>query len=116
MLTKCAEAAGLREAFPDEVGGIATEEEMDGQRAITVQATTPAESTGLATPEGYDEWMSELVAAANAGGAKLSEAWKGAKPPMRQFLMATEPESWDSLKARGDAVDAAAVQVGEVVS
>jgi hypothetical protein len=90
---------------------------MDGQRAITVQATTPAESgPGLVRPEGYDDWMSVLVAAANAGGAALSKAWKDAQPTLRQFLMATEPESWDSLKARGDAVDQAAVQVGEVVS
>lgn len=32
MLTKCTEAAGLREAFPDELGGHMTAEEMDGQR------------------------------------------------------------------------------------
>ena len=31
MLTKCAEAAGLREAFPDELGGTHTVEEMEGQ-------------------------------------------------------------------------------------
>lgn len=31
MLTKCTEAAGLREAFPDEFGGEATAEEMEGQ-------------------------------------------------------------------------------------
>lgn len=31
MLTKCCEAAGLREAFPDEFGGEPTLEEMDGQ-------------------------------------------------------------------------------------
>src|SRR5256885_291761 len=31
MLTKCTEAAGLREAFPDELGGTHTEEEMAGQ-------------------------------------------------------------------------------------
>ncbi|MGE0594573.1 MAG: phage recombination protein Bet [Vicinamibacterales bacterium] len=31
MLVKCAEAAGLREAFPEEFGGEATAEEMDGQ-------------------------------------------------------------------------------------
>lgn len=31
MLTKCAEAAGLREAFPEEFGGESTAEEMDGR-------------------------------------------------------------------------------------
>lgn len=32
MLTKCTEAAGLREAFPDEFGGTHTLEEMEGHR------------------------------------------------------------------------------------
>lgn len=31
MLTKCTEAAGLREAFPDELGGQHSAEEMEGQ-------------------------------------------------------------------------------------
>lgn len=115
MLTKCTEAAGLREAFPDEVGGTVTEEEMDGQRAITVQATAPLEGGGgLVKPEGYDDWTADLVAAAEEGDAKLAETWKGAKPFMRHYLMAAEPESWDSLKARAGVVDAAAAQVQEV--
>jgi phage recombination protein Bet len=33
MLTKCCEAAGLREAFPDEFGGVPMADEMDGQDA-----------------------------------------------------------------------------------
>ena len=36
MLTKCTEAAALREAFPDELGGISTEEEMSGQEMIDI--------------------------------------------------------------------------------
>jgi phage recombination protein Bet len=34
MLTKCTEAAGLREAFPDEFGGEPTAEEMEGQASF----------------------------------------------------------------------------------
>lgn len=34
MLEKCTEAAGLREAFPDEFGGEPTAEEMDDQRIV----------------------------------------------------------------------------------
>lgn len=41
MMTKCAEAAGLREAFPDEIGGEATAEEMEG-RIIDIPASSGA--------------------------------------------------------------------------
>lgn len=34
MMVKCGEAAGLREAFPDELGGQMTVEEMEGQRQL----------------------------------------------------------------------------------
>ena len=38
MLTKCAEAAGLREAFPDELGGEMSAEEMGGQHTTVIDA------------------------------------------------------------------------------
>jgi phage recombination protein Bet len=44
MLTKCTEAAGLREAFPDELGGTHTEDEMYG-KAIDVEAQVVATVT-----------------------------------------------------------------------
>lgn len=39
MLTKCCEAAALREAFPEEIGGEPTAEEMAGQRSHDVDVT-----------------------------------------------------------------------------
>lgn len=39
MLTKCTEAAGLREAFPDEIGGEHTAEEMEGQSYSQTEET-----------------------------------------------------------------------------
>lgn len=42
MLTKCTEAAGLREAFPEEFGGEQTAEEMDGQRAFVDVEAVPS--------------------------------------------------------------------------
>jgi len=112
MLTKCTEGAGLREAFPDEVGGLTTEEEMDGQRAITVspvEMLSPAPS--LQKPEGYDGWLQRLVDAAKAGDDALTAVWKDATPFARHYLLASEPEAWDTLKAA-----AAIVPADEVLS
>lgn len=41
MLTKCTEAAGLREAFPDELGGESTAEEMEGRVLDVVDRIDP---------------------------------------------------------------------------
>lgn len=102
MLVKCAEAAGLREAFPDEIGGEQTAEEMEGQSTITVTPVVPP----LTKPEGYDDWIIDLTAAADTGDATLTAAWAAAKKEHRHYMLATEPEAWDMLKDRAAAADA----------
>lgn len=49
MLTKVTEAAGLREAFPDEFGGEQTAEEMDG-RSMSIEAEVVTEKPIQAAP------------------------------------------------------------------
>jgi phage recombination protein Bet len=91
MLEKCTEAAGLREAFPDEFGGEQTAEEMDDQRVVIeaeqVHAPQPAQrksqqtngqvatpSTGAPTDRSGDEARSREMPSAAAGAVGGSSA------------------------------------------
>lgn len=63
MLTKVTEAAGLREAFPDELGGEATADEMEG-RAIEAPAKpdySPRPDTSDVDFELRDKWVGQIV-------------------------------------------------------
>lgn len=100
MLTKCTEAAGLREAFPDEIGGEQTAEEMDGQRAADVQVSIVEEKPQPVPPEGYFDWIDDMNAVADEGIDKLEDAFAKSSEEFRTFLTTTNPAAWDALKAR----------------
>lgn len=70
MLEKCTEAAGLREAFPDEFGGEQTAEEMDDQRGADPETLRPSgplpaqrRSQQAAPPAPAEPKVAELVPA-----------------------------------------------------
>jgi phage recombination protein Bet len=101
MLTKCTEAAGLREAFPDEFGGEVTFEEMDGQRHIDA---TVIEQQSLPKPEGYDTALANLQGAAEISFATFERAWADFPEPCRKYLTVTDPDHYETLKAQAQAV------------
>ncbi len=103
MLVKCAEAAALREAFPEELGGQTVEEEMDGQRAGDVVVVV-------------DDKAPDLSAVADEGSEKLAAMWEFSLQAHRHYLNAFNPEAWPSLKARAERADAATKATGDLLS
>lgn len=105
MLTKCTEAAALREGFPDELGGEQTYEELVGQQVVMGDASEPRveRQTQLERPAGYDQWLDDLTAVADEGAMALTEAWQAAIKDNREYLTATEPGLWNELKQRANA-------------
>lgn len=99
MLTKCAEAAGLREAFPDEIGGEQTAEEMEGQRHTDIVTET---IQALPKPEGYDDALKAIQEAAEVSFATFEKAWQDARKEVRDYLTATEPDHFEALKAQAE--------------
>lgn len=102
MLTKCSEAASLREAFPDELGGQQTVEEMEGQSA-TVVDVMPAAAKGLTKPDAFDECLGRLKAEAEKGEEALGLEWQDTPEDVRTYMNSTEPTIWEGLKATATA-------------
>lgn len=109
MLTKCCEAAGLRECCPDEFGGLQTFEELEGQRHPDVPQDPISEGMpALVAPANFDQWLDDLRAVADNGADAFAQAWKDAGDDLRQYLTVTDPDTYEQLKAKAAAVSAPA--------
>jgi phage recombination protein Bet len=107
MLAKCAEALALRKAFPHELSGLYTTDEM-GQADNGPEPRRPVVTVDPgAEPSGYSEWRNDIAAVADLGTARLQDAWKASKPEYRKYALATEADWWEAVKETAATIDAA---------
>lgn len=107
MLTKCAEAAGLREAFPDELGGEQTAEEMEGHVQEPIDITPRVDPRGDVSNvdwelrdkhvEAIKALFDDLGSDENAVGAALKDYVATYFPGMQELQITV----WDKLVADG---------------
>lgn len=106
MLTKCTEAAGLREGFPDELGGTQSAEEMEGKELIdiTPSRVDPRGDTSDVDWELRDKHVkaiTELFDELGADEAVLGPALKDYCATHLATFQELQITVWDKLVADG---------------
>lgn len=82
--------------------GVAPEDD-DGNAASVKQ---PAQAP-MTVPNGYNDWLDDLVAVADEGTPSLEAAWKKSKAEYRSYLTTTSNATWEAMKARAAKVKVA---------
>jgi hypothetical protein len=80
--------------------GMLDETEVEAIQPAAPQPVIDAQP--VAPPEGYDEWLTDITAAAETGTIALGDAWAAATKEQRKYAGAA---TLNSLKARAQAAD-----------
>ncbi len=114
MLQMRARAFAIRDCFPDVIKGLAVAEEALDLPAVEVHvqpavATKPAANLIEAdvVPDGYDEFLSDLQAAADEGDEQFLPAFQAGKLEYRARLTSKDVAQWNRMKVRSGEISAA---------